>query len=176
MRPKTADGKWIEPFDPIWSGGQGGRDFYTENNGWNYTWYVLHDPQGLINLMGGQEPFVAKLQQMFETNVPLYKKYDFLKQYPDMTGWIGMYSHGNEITWHIPYLYNYAGKPWMTQRRIRQILDLWYGDGPLGFVEMRIMGKCLLGISLVLWDFTLLPPEDLFTILEVLFLRNLRLI
>lgn len=50
-----------------------------------------------------------------------------------MTGWIGMYSHGNEITWHIPYLYNYAGKPWMTQRRIRQILDLWYGDGPLGF-------------------------------------------
>ena len=115
--------------------------------------------------MGGQEPFVAKLQQMFETNVPLYKKYDFLKQYPDMTGWIGMYSHGNEITWHIPYLYNYAGKPWMTQRRIRQILDLWYGDGPLGF-----------GISLVLWDFTLLPPEDLFTILEVLFLRNLRLI
>lgn len=133
MRPKTADGKWIEPFDPIWSGGQGGRDFYTENNGWNYTWYVLHDSQGLINLMGGQEPFVAKLQQMFETNVPLYKKYDFLKQYPDMTGWIGMYSHGNEITWHIPYLYNYAGKPWMTQRRIRQILDLWYGDGPLGF-------------------------------------------
>lgn len=133
MRPKTADGKWIEPFDPIWSGGQGGRDFYTENNRWNYTWYVLHDPQGLINLMGGQEPFVAKLQQMFETNVPLYKKYDFLKQYPDMTGWIGMYSHGNEITWHIPYLYNYAGKPWMTQRRIRQILDLWYGDGPLGF-------------------------------------------
>ena len=133
MRPKTADGKWIEPFDPIWSGGQGGRDFYTENNGWNYTWYVLHDPQGLINLMGGQEPFVAKLQQMFETNVPLYKKYDFLKQYPDMTGWIGMYSHGNEITWHIPYLYNYAGKPWMTQRRIRQILALWYGDGPLGF-------------------------------------------
>ena len=93
-----------------------------------------------------------------------------------MTGWIGMYSHGNEITWHIPYLYNYAGKPWMTQRRIRQILDLWYGMAHWGFVEMRIMGKCLLGISLVLWDFTLLPPEDLFTILEVLFLRNLRLI
>ena len=133
FQPKNDKGEWIEPFDPIWSGGQGGRDFYTENNGWNYTWYVLHDPQGLINLMGGQEPFVAKLQQMFETNVPLYKKYDFLKQYPDMTGWIGMYSHGNEITWHIPYLYNYAGKPWMTQRRIRQILDLWYGDGPLGF-------------------------------------------
>lgn len=133
MRPKTADGRWIEPFDPIWSGGQGGREFYTENNGWNYTWYVPHDVEGLIGLMGGREKFTDKLQTMFETNVPLYQKYDFLKQYPDMTGWIGMYSHGNEITWHIPYLYNYAGQPWMTQRRVRQIMDVWYGDGPLGY-------------------------------------------
>ena len=133
MRPKTADGAWIEPFDPIWSGGQGGRDYYTENNGWNYTWYVPHDVQGLINLMGGNDKFTAKLNKMYETNIPLYKKYDFLKQYPDMTGWIGMYSHGNEITWHIPYFYSYAGQPWMTQRRVRQIMDLWYGDGPLGF-------------------------------------------
>ena len=98
MRPKTADGRWIEPFDPIWSGGQGRREFYTENNGWNYTWYVPHDVEGLIGLMGGREKFTDKLQTMFETNVPLYQKYDFLKQYPDMTGWIGMYSHGNEIT------------------------------------------------------------------------------
>lgn len=133
MRPKSADGRWIEPFDPIWSGGQGGREFYTENNGWNYTWYVPHDVEGLIGLMGGRERFVDKLQTMFRTNVPLYQKYDFLKQYPDMTGWIGMYSHGNEITWHIPYLYNYAGEPWMTQRRVRQIMDIWYGDGPLGY-------------------------------------------
>lgn len=133
MRPKTADGQWIEPFDPIWSGGQGGREFYTENNGWNYSWYVPHDPQGLIGLMGGETSFVSKLDEMFETNIPLYKKYDFLKQYPDMTGWIGMYSHGNEITWHIPYLYNYAGQPWKSQRRVRQIMDIWYGDGPLGF-------------------------------------------
>ena len=133
MRPKAADGRWIEPFDPIWSGGQGGREFYTENNGWNYTWYVPHDVEGLIRLMGGPDNFVAKLQTMFETNVPLYRKYDFLKQYPDMTGWIGMYSHGNEVTWHIPYLYNYAGQPWWTQRRVRQIMDIWYGAGPLGY-------------------------------------------
>lgn len=59
---------------------------------------VPHDVEGLIGLMGGREKFTDKLQTMFETNVPLYQKYDFLKQYPDMTGWIGMYSHGNEIT------------------------------------------------------------------------------
>jgi predicted alpha-1,2-mannosidase len=132
MRPKTADGKWIEPFDPIWSGGQGGRDYYTENNGWNYTWYVPHDVNGLVKLMGGRGKFVQKLNTLFTTTVPLYSKFKFLGQYPDMTGWIGMYSHGNEITWHIPYLYNYAGAPWMTQRRVRQIMDLWYGTGPLG--------------------------------------------
>ena len=132
MRPKTADGKWIEPFDPIWSGGQGGRDYYTENNGWNYTWYVPHDVNGLVKLMGGREKFVQKLNALFTTTVPLYSKFKFLGQYPDMTGWIGMYSHGNEITWHIPYLYNYAGAPWMAQRRVRQIMDIWYGAGPLG--------------------------------------------
>ena len=132
MRPKTADGKWIEPFDPIWSGGQGGRDYYTENNGWNYTWYVPHDVNGLIKLMGGREKFINKLNELFTTTVPLYQKFKFLAQFPDMTGWIGMYSQGNEITWHIPYLYNYAGAPWMTQRRVRQIMDLWYGAGPLG--------------------------------------------
>ena len=173
MRPKTADGKWIEPFDPIWSGGQGGRDFYTENNGWNYTWYVLHDPQGLINLMGGQEPFVAKLQQMFETNVPLYKKYDFLKQYPDMTGWIGMYSHGNEITWHIPYLDNYAGKPWMTQRRIRQILDLWYGDGPLGFCGDEDYGEMSSWYILSAMGFyTVVPGRPVYDIGSPLFEKS----
>jgi len=132
MRPKTADGKWIEPFDPIWSGGQGGRDYYTENNGWNYTWYVPHDVKGLINLMGGRGKFVDKLDQLFTTTVPLYKKFNLLNQFPDMTGWIGMYSQGNEITWHIPFLYNYAGTPWKTQRRVRQIMDVWYGEGPLG--------------------------------------------
>ena len=132
MRPKTADDTWIEPFDPIWSGGQGGRDYYTENNGWNYTWYVRHDVQGLIDLMGGREKFIEKLDALFNTSVPLYQKYYFLAQFPDMTGWIGMYSQGNENTRYIPYLYNYAGAPWKTQKRVRDIMDIWYGAGPLG--------------------------------------------
>ena len=132
MRPKTADGEWVEPFDPIWSGGQGGRDYYTENNAWNYTWYVPHDVQGLIKLMGGRKKFIDKIDAMFSTELPIYKKFAFLAQFPDMTGLIGMYSHGNEPTWHIPYLYNYAGAPWMTQKRVREILNIWYTDEPLG--------------------------------------------
>jgi len=141
MRPKTADGRWVEPYDPIWSGGQGGRDYFTENNGWNYTWFVPHDVQGLCILMGGREPFVGKLNAMFRTTVPLYDKFRFLAQFPDMTGWIGMYSHGNEPTWHIPYLYNYAGAPWMTQRRVREIMDVWYGAGPLGMCGDEDFGE-----------------------------------
>ena len=173
MRPRTADGTWIEPFDPIWSGGQGGRDYYTENNAWNYTWYVPHDVQGLINLMGGKEKFVSKLNQLFETNVPLYKKYDFLKIYPDMTGWIGMYSHGNEITWHIPYLYNYAGQPWMTQRRVRQIMDIWYGDGPLGYCGDEDYGEMSSWYVLSSMGFyTVAPGRPVYDIGSPLFKRS----
>lgn len=132
MRPKTADGQWIEPYDPIWSGGQGGRDYFTENNGWDYTWFVPHDVQGLIQLIGGGEKFLAKLNQLFSTELPVYQKFTFLGQFPDMTGLIGMYAHGNEPTWHIPYLYNYGGAPWLTQKRVRNIMNIWYSDEPLG--------------------------------------------
>ena len=173
MRPKTAEGDWIEPFDPIWSGGQGGRDYYTENNAWNYTWYVPHDVPGLINLMGGNEKFLAKLNQLFETNVPLYEKFIFLKQYPDMTGWIGMYSHGNEITWHIPYFYNYAGQPWMTQRRVRQIMDLWYGDGPLGYCGDEDYGEMSSWYVLSAMGFyTVAPGRPVYDICSPLFKRS----
>ena len=141
MRPKTADGNWVTPYDPIWSGGQGGRDYFTENNGWNYTWYVPHDVQGLINLMGGRKKFIDKLNELFSTEIPLYRKFDFLKQFPDMTGLIGMYSHGNEPTWHITYLYNYAGAPWMTQKRVRDIMNIWYSAEPLGMCGDEDFGE-----------------------------------
>jgi len=141
MRPKTADGNWITPYDPIWSGGQGGRDYFAENNAWNYTWYVPHDVQGLINLMGGREKFVEKLNELFITEIPLYRKFDFLGQFPDMTGLIGMYSHGNEPTWHIPYLYNYAGAPWLTQKRVRDIMNIWYSAEPLGMCGDEDFGE-----------------------------------
>ncbi|MDR3140211.1 MAG: GH92 family glycosyl hydrolase [Tannerellaceae bacterium] len=131
MAPKSADGQWIEPFDPKYSGGFAGEGYFAEGNSWMYTWHVQHDVQGLINLMGGRENFVAKLNELFITGHRM-DKLQFLAQFPDMTGLMGMYSHGNEPDFHIPYLYNYAGQPWMTQQKVRQLLELWYDTTPFG--------------------------------------------
>ena len=136
MAPKSADGNWVfneKPFDPIWSGGQGGRDYYTETNAWTYTFQVQHDVAGLIRLMGGNDQFDRKLDALFQEQFGgKGLKFEFLNKFPDGTGLIGQYNHGNEPGFHIPYLYNYAGKPWKTQRRVRDIMKIWYNDGPLG--------------------------------------------
>jgi len=131
MSPKTADGNWITPFNPKLSGGQGGRDYFAELNSWIYTWYVSHDIQGLMNLMGGRDNFTNKLDALF-TEQYQTSKYAFLNQFPDQTGLIGNYAQGNEFSRQIPYLYNYSGAPWKTQKRVREIMDVWYGTGPLG--------------------------------------------
>jgi predicted alpha-1,2-mannosidase len=131
MAPRTADGKWVEDFDPTRGGGQGGRDYFAECNSWVYTWHVQHDVAGLMALMGGREQFAAKLDQLFVEQYGT-SKYAFLGQFPDMTGLIGNYAQGDEPSFHIPYLYNYCGQPWKTQRLLRQIMEVWYGDGPLG--------------------------------------------
>jgi predicted alpha-1,2-mannosidase len=136
MAPKSADGNWVfndKQLDPIWSGGQGGRDYYTETNAWTYTFQVQHDVAGLIDLIGGNEKFVTKLDALFQEQFGgKGLKFEFLNKFPDGTGLIGQYNHGNQPGFHIPYLYNYAGKPWKTQRRVRDILKIWYSDGPLG--------------------------------------------
>ena len=131
MAPRSSDGKWVEPFDPLKGGGQGGRDYFTEVNSWLYTFNVQHDVSGLIHLIGGRDAFNAKLDQLF---VQQYggSKFSFLGQFPDATGLIGQYAQGNEPSFHIPYLYDFSGQPWKTQKRVRQIMDVWYGDGPLG--------------------------------------------
>jgi putative alpha-1,2-mannosidase len=131
MAPKSADGKWIEPFNPKLSGGQGGRDYFAELNSWIYTWYVSHDIQGLLNLMGGRKNFNSKLDSLFSEQYQI-PKFHFLSQFPDQTGLIGNYAHGNEFSRLIPYLYNYSGAPWKTQKRVRDIMEIWYGTGPLG--------------------------------------------
>lgn len=131
MAPKSADGKWIEPFDPRLGGGQGGRDYFTEVDSWLYTFNVQHDVAGLINLMGGRTAFNSLLDRLFVEQYGT-SKYSFLGQFPDATGLIGLYAQGNEPSFHIPYLYDFSGQPWKTQRRVRQIMDVWYGDGPLG--------------------------------------------
>ncbi len=131
MAPKSSDGRWVENFDPKLGGGQGGRDYTTEVDSWLYTFSVQHDPEGLIRLMGGRSTFNGRLDQLFveQYGVP---KYHFLGQFPDATGLVGLYSQGNEPSFHVPYLYDFSGEPWKAQKRIRQLLDIWYGDGPLG--------------------------------------------
>lgn len=131
MAPKSADGQWIEPFDPRFSGGFAGEGYFAEGNSWTYTWHVQHDVQGLINLMGGRNKFITKLDSLFTIGRTMDKLH-FLGQFPDMTGLMGMYTQGNEPAFHIPYLYNYAGEPWKTQSKVRQIMDLWYDVTPLG--------------------------------------------
>lgn len=131
MAPKSADGKWVEHFDPKLGGGQGGRDYFTEVDSWIYTFGVQHDVAGLIRLFGGRDRFNAKLDRLFVEQYGT-SKYKFLSQFPDATGLIGLYAQGNEPSFHIPYLYDFSGQPWKTQRRVRQLMDVWYGDGPLG--------------------------------------------
>ncbi len=131
MAPKSADGKWVEPFDPNLGGGQGGRDYFTEMNAWVHTFGVQYDVAGLIQLMGGREAFNAKLDRLFVEQYGT-SKYRFLNQFPDATGLTGQYAQGNEPSFHVPYLYDFSGEPWKTQRRVREIMSVWYGDGPLG--------------------------------------------
>lgn len=131
MAPKMANGQWIEPFDPQLSGGIGSRSFYAENNAWTWNFSVQHDIPDLIKLLGGNDAFVKRLDALF--NEPTHiAKWQFMGQFPDATGLNGMFVTGNEPSFHIPYLYNYAGQPWKTQRRIREIMDMWFDDRPLG--------------------------------------------
>ena len=129
--PKDADGKWIEPFEPGWSGGQGGRDYTTENNGFTYDWDVQHDLQGLFELMGGRAQAEAKLDQLFREGLGR-SKYDFWFKFPDASGLVGQFSMGNEPSLHIPYIYNYLGAPWKTQKRVRMLINTWFTDTTLG--------------------------------------------
>ena len=130
MWPKDAEGEWID-IDPKFDGGPGGRDYYDENNAYTYAWHVQHDLHGLIELMGGREEFAANLDQLFREDLGR-RKWQFWAKFPDATGLVGQFSMGNEPSFHIPYLYNYAGEPWKTQKRIRFLLDVWFQDNIFG--------------------------------------------
>ncbi|MBF0575026.1 GH92 family glycosyl hydrolase [Dysgonomonas sp. GY617] len=131
FHPKDKNGKFIEPFDYRYSGGMGAREYYGENNGWVYRWDVPHNIADLISLMGGNEQFINNLNQTFVE--PLGKsKFEFYAQLPDHTGNVGQFSMANEPSLHIPYLYNYAGQPWKTQKRIRTLLKQWFRSDLMG--------------------------------------------
>jgi predicted alpha-1,2-mannosidase len=131
FHPKDIDGNFIQPFDYKFSGGMGARDYYDENNGWTYRWDVAHNPADLIKLMGSPENFVKNMDQTFRE--PLGRsKFEFYAQLPDQTGNVGQFTMGNEPSLHIPYLYNYAGQAWKTQKRIRSLLDQWFRNDLMG--------------------------------------------
>ena len=151
FHPKDSEGKFIEPFDYVFSGGMGAREYYGENNGWIYRWDVQHNVADLINLMGGRDHFIKNLDAMFSASLGR-SKFEFFAKLPDHTGNVGQFSMANEPSLHIPYLYNYAGQPWKTQKRIRTLLDQWFrndlmgvpgdedGGGMTSFVVFSYMG------------------------------------
>lgn len=151
FHPKDSFGNFIQPFDYNFDGGMGARNAYDENNGWVYRWDVPHNVGDLVELMGGKKRFVAELERMYSASLGK-ARYDFYNQLPDHTGNVGQFSMGNEPAMHIPYLYNYAGEPWRTQKRIRNLLTQWFrndlmgipgdedGGGMTAFVVFSMMG------------------------------------
>jgi predicted alpha-1,2-mannosidase len=134
MRARLSDGAFREPFDPTFAGY--GSD-YTEGNAWQYSWYVPQDVPGLIQAMGGDAKFIGRLDQLFDAKVDA----THFKNVEDITGLIGWYAHGNEPSHHIAYLYDYAGAPWKTQQRLKQIMDSQYAPRPDGLSGNDDLGQ-----------------------------------
>jgi predicted alpha-1,2-mannosidase len=131
MRGRNLDGSFQTPFSPYKWG-----DAFTEGNSWHYTWSVFQDVEGLIDLMGGKEYFTAKLDSVFE--VPPVFDYSYYGQVIHeiremQISNMGNYAHGNQPIQHMIYLYNYAGQPWKTQYRVREVLDKLYNYTPDGY-------------------------------------------
>jgi predicted alpha-1,2-mannosidase len=126
MRNKKADGTFVKDVDLLSTDGQG----FIEGNSWNYSFFVPHQPEKLITLMGGNDRFTAKLDSLFTMHMPD----EFFAHNEDITreGIIGTYVHGNEPAHHVAYFYNYAGKAWKTQERVRMILENQYKPTPDG--------------------------------------------
>jgi predicted alpha-1,2-mannosidase len=133
-RPRDSTGKWLSPFNPTFIG-NGKERHYTEANAWQYTWFVPHDINGLIELEGGREKFVSKLDTLFTMSSEIQSTVS------DVTGLIGQYAHGNEPSHHTLYLYDYAGVPWKTQSMVRKVMDDLYNSGPSGLCGNEDMGQ-----------------------------------
>lgn len=131
FHPKDELGEFLPDFDYRFSGGIGARNAYDENNGWTYRWDVQHNFADLVKLMGGREKLVENLDQTFTEPMGRGKR-EFYTQLPDQTGNIGQFTMANEPSLHIPYIYNYAGAPWKTQKRIRQCLKTWFRNDVMG--------------------------------------------
>lgn len=131
FHPKDATGNFIEPFDYVLCGGFGGRNYYTENNAWTYLWDVQHNLPHLVELLGGGKAAAAKLDEM--QNVSVGKRFKYFAAMPDgCTGLMGVFTMANEPAFHIPYIYNYCGQPWKTQKFVRKTLKCWFRNDLMG--------------------------------------------
>ena len=131
MRGRNKDGKFMAPFSPLKWG-----DAFTEGNSWHYTWSVFHDPQGLIDLMGGDEGFVEMLDSVFTVPPHFDESYygGVIHEIREMTVMnMGNYAHGNQPAQHMIYLYNYAGAPWKAQYWVREVMNRFYTPTPDGY-------------------------------------------
>jgi predicted alpha-1,2-mannosidase len=135
MRGKLSSGMWTTPFDPAFSRHEGSD--YTEGNAWQYLWLVPHDVEGLIRLLGGEEKFADKLEQLFNVEEGVKGE----QASADISGLIGAYAHGNEPGHHTTFLFNYAGRPWRTQELNRQIQTTMYTNSPEGLCGNEDCGQ-----------------------------------
>jgi len=122
MRPKLSDGTWKQDFNTLSTHGQG----FIEGNAWNYSLYVPHQPEKMIELMGGKEKFSVHLDSLFTMHID--DKHFAGTEDITRDGIIGNYVHGNEPGHHIPYLYNWTDEPWKTQERVRMIMETMYSN------------------------------------------------
>ena len=131
MRGRNEDGTFQSPFNPLKWG-----DAFTEGNSWHYTWSVFHDPQGLIDLMGGKSGFNAMMDSVFNVP-PLFDDSYYggviheIREMQIMN--MGNYAHGNQPIQHMIYLYNYSGEPWKAQYWVREVMDKLYFATPDGY-------------------------------------------
>lgn len=131
MRGRNENGQFQLPFSPLKWG-----DAFTEGNSWHYSWSVFHDPQGLIDLMGGKKMFITMLDSVFAVPPVFDDSYygQVIHEIREMTVMnMGNYAHGNQPIQHMIYLYNYAGQPWKAQYWLRQVMDRMYTPGPDGY-------------------------------------------
>jgi predicted alpha-1,2-mannosidase len=131
MRGRDENGEWTPNFDPYEWGGP-----FTEGNAWHYLWSVFHDVNGLINLLGGKERFVTKLDSVFSVpntvRVGTYRRMIHEMTEMQMAN-MGQYAHGNQPIQHAIYLYNYAGTPWKAQQKVREVMKKLYNATENGY-------------------------------------------
>lgn len=154
MRGVLSSGEWRTPFSPRFSDHMVAD--YVEGNAWQWTWFVPHDVQGLMEIMGGKEKFLAKLDSLFSTD----SKIEGENRSSDISGLIGQYAHGNEPSHHIIYFYNYAGEPWKTQKLADQILNTLYFNNPDGLSGNEDCGQMSAWYVLSSMGFYQVAPGD----------------